>query len=77
MQSAPKRNRRLVVFGVIALFWFLLTIVALVDGILGGHLLFTAEPGGLVVPHLSVFGIVYLVSSALMPFFVIGFIASA
>jgi hypothetical protein len=77
LQTSPSTNWRLIAFGVIGLFWFLLTLVALVDGILGGHLLFTAVPGGLVLPHLSLFGIVYLVSSGLMPFFVIGAIASA
>ena len=77
MQSPPSTSWRLIVFGAVALFWFALTLVALVDGILGGHLLFTAVPGGLVLPHLSLFGLVYLVSSGLMPFFVIGAIAWA
>jgi hypothetical protein len=76
-QTTRSMNWRLVLIGVVALFWFVLTIVALVDGIRGGSLLFTAPPGGLVLPHLSLFGLVYLVSSGLMPFFVIGAIASA
>lgn len=77
MQSSPSIGWRAIVFGLLGLLWFGLTIVALVDGILGGHLLFTAVPGGLVLPHLSLFGVVYLVSSALMPFFVIGAVAWA
>jgi hypothetical protein len=77
VQTPPSNHWRLILIGVIALFWFVLSIVALIDGIRGGSLLFTAPPGGLVVPHLSLFGLVYLVSSGLMPFFVIGAIASA
>jgi hypothetical protein len=77
VQTTASKHWRLLLFGAIALFWFVLTIIALIDGIRGGHLLFTAVPGDLVLPHLSLFGLVYLVSSGLMPFLVIGAIASA
>jgi hypothetical protein len=71
MEGSTPRNTRLVLVGLITFIWFVLTLIALVDGILGGHLLFTAVPGGLVLPHLSLFGAVYLVLSGLMPFFLI------
>lgn len=63
-----------VAFGAV---WLALTLVALGLSIIGGDPLYTAYPGGLVLPHLSLFGKIYLVSSMLMPFVVIGAIASA
>lgn len=77
MKRHPLRSTTLVVFGGIALIWFVLTLVVLVGSITGGDPLYTAPPGGLVLPHLSILGTVYLVVSAVMPFVVIGAIASA
>ncbi len=71
MTSPSRKSWRLIGFGLFGLLWFALTLVALVDGIRGGHLLFAQVPGNLVLPQLSLFGEVYLVLSALMPFVVI------
>jgi hypothetical protein len=72
-----RKSLPILVFGLIGLFWFALTLFALVESIRGGDPLYTAYPGGLVLPHYSLLGKIYLVSSALMPFIVIGAIATA
>lgn len=77
MTGPAQKSWRWIGFGLFGLLWFVLTLVALIDGIRGGHLLFSATPGNLVLPQLSLFGKVYLVASAAMPFVVILAIASA
>jgi len=77
MKSTPLRSLTLSVFGLIAAVWFLLTLVALVASIVGGNPLYTVVQGSVALPQLSLLGKVYLVSSGLMPFIVIGAIASA
>jgi hypothetical protein len=77
MQKLTPKSLVLVVCGLVALLWIGLTLVALAASITGGDPLYTAYPGGLVLPSLSLFGKVYLVASALMPFVVIGAIATA
>ncbi|MGA7861294.1 MAG: hypothetical protein WCB19_05500 [Thermoplasmata archaeon] len=77
MKTASLRSLTLTVFGLIAALWFLLTLVALVASIVGGNPLYTVVHGSVALPQLSLLGQVYLVSSGLMPFIVIGAIASA
>ncbi|MFZ0831050.1 MAG: hypothetical protein WCB18_00580 [Thermoplasmata archaeon] len=77
MKQLTPKGLVLIVCGLVALLWIGLTLVALVASITGGDPLYTAVPGGLVLPNLTVFGKVYLVTSILMPFIVIGAIASA
>jgi len=67
----------LVVFGLVAILWVVLTLVILAGGFAGADPLYTAGPGGLVLPNFSLLGKAYLVSSMLMPFVVIGAIATA
>jgi hypothetical protein len=77
MKRLPLKSTSLVVFGAIGLIWLVLTLVVLVGSITGGDPLYTAPPGGLVLPHLSLLGTAYLVASGIMPFVVIGAITSA
>jgi hypothetical protein len=77
MDKSTRQSLPLIIFGLVGLFWFALTLFALVESIRGGDPLYTAIPGGLVLPQYSLFGKVYLVVSALMPFVMIGAIASA
>jgi hypothetical protein len=67
----------LFIFGAAALLWIALTLVGLVGSITGSNPLYIGSPGGLVLPNLSLLGRIYLVASILLPFFVIGAIASA
>lgn len=67
----------LVVFGILTLFWVAVTLVALAGSITGGNPLYVGSPGGLVLPNLSLLGRAYLVSSILMPFFLIAAVATA
>lgn len=71
------KSATLIVCGLVGLLWLGLTLLALAWSIVGGDPLYTAYPGGLVLPSLSLFGKVYLISSMVMPFIVIGAIASA
>ena len=77
MQRVSLKTAILAVCVAIGVIWVLMTLLALGLSIVGGDPLYTAYPGGLVLPHLSLFGKVYLVTSVLMPFIVIGAIASA
>ncbi len=77
MQKLTLKTTVLVVCLAVGAVWLALTLVALGLSIVGGDPLYTAYPGGLVLPHLSLFGRVYLVTSILMPFVVIGAIVSA
>lgn len=77
MRPLNTKSIPLLIFGVVAVVWIALTLVALAGSITGGNPLYVGNPGGLVLPNLSLLGRVYLVSSALMPFFLIFAIASA
>jgi hypothetical protein len=66
-----------VLFGLIGLFWFAMSLVALVAGITGHNVLFEAATGSVVLPPLSLLGKVYVVTSGILPFVVLGVIASA
>jgi hypothetical protein len=76
MENPPKPPVLLILLGIIVVIWIVLTLVALVGSISGGNPLYLPVAGGH-VPVLSMFGKVYFVSSILMPFVVIGAIASA
>lgn len=77
MQKLTLKTTVLAICLAVGAVWLALTLVALGLSIVGGDPLYTAYPGGLVLPHLSLFGRVYLVTSILMPFVVIGAIVSA
>lgn len=77
MRKLTPKSLVLIVCGLVALLWVGLTLFALVSSITGGDPLYTSVPGGLVLPNLTLFGKAYLATSMLMPFIVIGAIASA
>ncbi|MGC2289105.1 MAG: hypothetical protein WA688_04535 [Thermoplasmata archaeon] len=77
MKSFSVKSLPFALFGLVALVWFVLTLVVLLVSITGGDPLYTAFPSGHVLVHFSLLGTTYLVTSALMPFIVIGAIASA
>lgn len=77
MRNFSWRSAAVGVTGLLSVLWLLLTLAALIGSVTGGDPLYTAVPGNLVLPTLSLFGKLYIVSSILMPFAVIGTIALA
>jgi hypothetical protein len=75
--DVSKPSWRLVLFGLIALFWVALSLLALIAGFTGHQPLYTVIPGSIAIPQLSLLGKVYLVTSGLMPFVVIAAISWA
>ena len=73
MVNPSLRSVVFVLCSVLSAIWMLLTIAVLVTSITGHSYLYTAPPGGLVLPHLSLLGKVYMGSSLVMPF--AGFLA--
>lgn len=71
------RSGILALFGLLTVLWLVLTLAALIGSVTGGDPLYTAIPGSLVLPSLSLFGKLYIASSFLMPFVVIGTISLA
>ncbi|MCI4353558.1 MAG: hypothetical protein L3K14_09310 [Thermoplasmata archaeon] len=77
MRRFSWRSATVALLGLLSLLWLVLTLAALIGSLTGGDPLYTAIPGGLVLASLTLFGKVYIVSSILMPFVVIGAISFA
>jgi hypothetical protein len=77
MKMPSRKSIPLLLCGIVGLLWIALTLLALALSITGGDPLYTHVPGALVLPNLSLFGKIYLVSSVLLPFILIGAIATA
>lgn len=77
MVSDSVRSAIQALCAVLGALWILMTLVVLVTSITGHYYLYTANPGGLILPHLSLLGKVYLGSSLAMPFVAFGAIVTA
>jgi len=77
MRNGALRTAALAACGVVGVLWMVLTVVMLLASFTSVDLLYTANPGGLILPNLSVLGKIYLGASAIMPFITIGAITSA
>ncbi|HLY76803.1 MAG TPA: hypothetical protein VKT21_02835 [Thermoplasmata archaeon] len=77
MKGPAPKSLPAIGFGLIALLWVVLTLIVLVGSITGGDPLYTALPGGTVLPNLSLLGKLYLGLSVLMPFVVLGALVAA
>lgn len=71
------RRLTFIACGLVALVWLVLSLIALAAGFTGGDPLYVVIPGSTALAQFSLLGKVYLVSSALLPFIVIGALVSA
>jgi hypothetical protein len=77
MKNPAPKSVVLGVFALIGLFWGGLTLVAVAKSFLGGNPFTTVVTGSSFALHMTLFGKIYLVTSGIMPFVVLGAIALA
>jgi hypothetical protein len=77
MKNPAPKSVVLALFTLIGLVWGALTLYALAKSFLGGNPFTTVVIGPAFALHMTLFGKVYLVTSGLMPFVVLGAIALA